>query len=93
VDHKPSEITFFAALGIPLVLSPPLGVHEKYNRRWAIENGGGLKQRSPDYAGFWIREWLAEGTLAAAAWFGFLRFPKFGLYQILERVGGEGKRT
>lgn len=84
---KPSEITFFAALGIPLVLSAPLGVHEQYNRRWVIENGGGLKQRNPDYAGFWIREWLAEGTLAAAAWFGFLRFPKFGLYQILEKVG------
>lgn len=84
---KPSEMTFFAALGIPLVLTTPVGHHEEYNRRWAIENGGGLKQRHPDYAGFWIREWLAEGTLAAAAWFGFLRFPKFGLYQILERVG------
>ena len=89
---KPSEITFFAALGIPLVLSSPVGVHEQYNRRWAIENGGGLKQRHPDYAGFWLREWLAEGTLAAAAWFGFLRFPKFGLYQILEKVGAVGTR-
>lgn len=84
---KPSEITFFAALGIPLVLTTPVGHHEEYNRRWAVENGGALKQRHPDYAGFWIREWLAEGTLAAAAWFGFLRFPKFGLYQILERLG------
>lgn len=84
---KPSEMTFFTALGLPLVLSRPVGVHERYNRRWAIENGGGLKMRHPDYAGFWIREWLAEGTLAGAAWFGFLRFPKFGLYQILERAG------
>lgn len=84
---KPSEMTFYGALGIPLVLTTPVGHHEQYNRRWALENGGGLKQRHPDYAGFWIREWLAEGTLAAAAWFGFLRFPKFGLYQILERVG------
>lgn len=85
---KPSEMTFYAALGLPLVLSPPVGVHEGYNRRWAIENGAGLKQRHPDYAGYWIREWLAEGTLAAAAWFGFLRLPKFGLYHILERVTG-----
>lgn len=85
---KPSEMTFYAALGLPLVLSPPVGVHERYNRRWAIENGAGLKQRHPDYAGYWIREWLAEGTLAAAAWFGFLRLPKFGLYHILERVMG-----
>jgi hypothetical protein len=85
---KPSEMTFYAALGLPLVLSRPVGVHEGYNRRWAIENGAGLKQRHPDYAGYWIRECLAEGTLAAAAWFGFLRLPKFGLYHIVERVAG-----
>ncbi len=88
---KPSEMTFYAALGLPLVLSPPVGVHESYNRRWAIENGAGLKQRHPDYAGFWIREWLAEGTLAAAAWFGFLRLPKFGTYHILERVAARNQ--
>ncbi len=85
---KPSEMTFFAALGLPLVFSPPVGIHERYNRRWAIENGAGLKQREPDQAGFWIREWLREGTLAAAAWSGFMRLPKFGLYQIVERVAG-----
>jgi hypothetical protein len=83
---KPSEMTFFSALGLPLVLSPPVGVHERYNRRWAIENGPGLRQRDPLYASYWLREWLNEGTLAAAAWYGFVRMPKFGLYQVLERV-------
>jgi hypothetical protein len=85
---KPSEMTFYAALGIPLVFSHPVGIHERYNRRWAIENGASLKQRDPRHAGYWIREWLAEGTLAAAAWSGFMRLPKFGLYQIVERVTG-----
>lgn len=89
---KPSEMTFFSALGLPLIFSPPVGVHERYNRRWAIENGPGLKQRDLLHAEYWMREWLNEGTLAAAAWYGFLRMPKFGLYQILERVG-EGKGT
>jgi hypothetical protein len=84
---KPSEMTFFSALGLPLILSTPVGVHERYNRRWAIENGPGLKQRDALHAEYWLREWLNEGTLAAAAWYGFLRMPKFGLYQILERVG------
>ena len=90
---KPSEMTFFSALGLPLVLSPPVGVHERYNRRWAIENGPGLRQRDPLHAGFWMREWLNEGTLAAAAWYGFVRMPKFGLYQILERVAAESGRS
>jgi hypothetical protein len=90
---KPSEMTFFAALGIPLVFSQPVGMHERYNRRWAIENGAGLKQREPRHAGYWIREWLAEGTLAAAAWSGFMRLPKFGLFQIVERVAGGVRRA
>jgi hypothetical protein len=88
---KPSEMTFFAALGLPLIFSPPVGIHERYNRRWAIENGAGIKQREPRHAGFWIREWLREGTLAAAAWSGFMRLPKFGLYQIVERVTGRAQ--
>lgn len=90
---KPSEMTFFGALGIPLVFSQPVGIHERYNRRWAIEQGAGLKQREPRHAGYWIREWLAEGTLAAAAWSGFMRLPKFGLYQIAERVSGGARQT
>jgi hypothetical protein len=64
-----------------------VGIHERYNRHWAIENGAGLKQRELSQAGFWIREWLSEGVLAAAAWLAFLRLPKFGLYQILEAIG------
>lgn len=84
---KPSEMTFFSALGLPLVLSDPVGVHERYNRRWAIENGPGLKQRDLLHAEYWMREWLNEGTLAAAAWYGYMRMPKFGLYQVLETVG------
>jgi hypothetical protein len=90
---KPSEMTFFGALGMPLIFSHPVGMHERYNRRWAVENGAGLKQREPRHAGYWIRELLAEGTLAAAAWSGFMRLPKFGLYQIAERVMGGARRS
>ena len=87
---KPSELSFFAALGLPLVLSWPLGVHERYNRRWALEHGAALKQREPRYVGSWIAERLGDGTLAGMAWSGFLRLPKFGLYQILETLERDG---
>ncbi len=90
---KPSEMVFFGAVGLPLVLTRPVGVHERYNRRWAVENGVGLKMRDPHQAGDWLREYLTEGTLAAAAWFGYLRLPKFGLYRILERLGRVGDST
>jgi hypothetical protein len=83
---KPSELTFYGALGLPLVLSHPVGVHERFNRRWARECGAGLKARDASHAAGWLGEWLDDGTLAAAAWSGFMRMPKFGLYRILETV-------
>jgi hypothetical protein len=83
---KPSELTFYAALGLPLVLAPPVGVHERYNRRWARESGAGLKQREAAFAAEWIADWLSDGMLAAAAWAGYMRLPKFGLYRILEAI-------
>jgi hypothetical protein len=85
---KPSEMTFFGALGLPLVFSWPVGVQERYNRRWAIELGAGLKQHEPEFAGEWLMEWLKDGTLAAAAFAGFLRMPKHGVYRIVEAVSG-----
>lgn len=81
---KPSELVFYGALGLPLVLSRPVGAHERYNRRWAIERGAGLKQRDARFIGERLHEWLADGTLAAAAWSGFVRLPKFGLYEICD---------
>ncbi len=83
---KPSELTFYAALGIPLISAPPVGVHERYNRRWAREGGAALKQRDPRFAAEWFSDWLADGLLASAAWAGYMRLPKFGTYRILEAV-------
>jgi hypothetical protein len=85
---KPSELTFYAALGLPLVLAPPVGVHEWYNRRWARDAGAGLKQREARSAAEWLTDWMADGVLAAAAWAGYTRLPKFGLYRILDAVRG-----
>lgn len=86
---KPSEMTFFGALGLAMVLSRPVGAHERYNERWAIERGAALKQRDPKYAAERFAEWLSDGTLAAAAWSGFMSLPKFGTFRILEEMGYE----
>lgn len=83
---KPSELTFFAALGLPLVLAPWVGIQEYYNRRWAREHGAGLKQRDLHHVDGWLDEWLDDGTLASSAWTGFVKLPKFGLYHVLEHL-------
>jgi len=89
---KPSELSFYAALGLPLVFAPPVGVHERYNRRWVRESGAGLVQRDPAAAWQWLSDWMEDGTLAGAAWSGFIRLPKHGLHRILDEVasGREG---
>ena len=87
---KPSEITFFAALGLPIVCAPPVGVHESWNQRWAVERGAALQQYEPSTAGDWLGEWIKDGTLANAAWNGFNALPSLGLYEIADVLAAEG---
>lgn len=44
---KPSELTFYAALGLPLALSAPLGVQEERNRAWLAAAGVLLEPPGP----------------------------------------------
>jgi hypothetical protein len=83
---KPSEMTFFAALGLPLIAAPPVGVHEERNLRWAMELGAALPQGDPDRAGDWLPRWIEDGTLARAAWNGYRRLPRLGLYDIVDHL-------
>jgi len=83
---KPSELVFYAALGIPLLLAPPVGIHESYNLRWVRENGAGFKQRDARVIGDRLLDHLHDGNLASAAWAGYRRLPSRGLYQIAEHV-------
>jgi hypothetical protein len=84
---KPSELTFFAALGLPLVAAPPVGVHEERNLRWAMQLGAALPQGDPRQAAEWLLRWIEDGTLARAAWQGYREMPKLGLYEILDGFG------
>jgi hypothetical protein len=84
---KPSELTFYAALGLPLVFTPPVGRHEAYNLRWAREAGAGVKQRDPSHMAERLLDWIDDGTLAGAAWSGYMRLPKFGTYRIAGLLG------
>lgn len=83
---KPSELVFYAGLGIPLLLAPPVGIHESYNLRWAREHGAGLKQRDPRVVGDRLIEHMNDGNLAATAWLGYRRLPSRGLYRICDRL-------
>jgi len=82
---KPSELVFFGALGLALVLAPPVGEHERMNAGWALEHGAALRQHAPKAAAGWLAGWLADGTLAETAWRAFRALPQQGLYDIAAR--------
>jgi hypothetical protein len=81
---KPSELSFYSALGIPIIMSPSIGSQEKFNTKWLQEIHAGIKQENPEYAHQWLIDYLNKGRLAEAAWSGFLKARKLGTFKILE---------
>ncbi len=81
---KPSELSFYSGLGIPVIMTQAIGSQEKFNRKWLREIGAGIKQEKPEYADQWLIDLLNDGRLAEAAWSGFLKARKLGIYKIYE---------
>jgi hypothetical protein len=83
---KPSELSFYCGLGIPILMAPAIGSQEKFNERWLWEIDAAVRQLNPDYTDQWLFDLLQKGDLAEAAWSGFLKARKLGTYNIMEIV-------
>lgn len=83
---KPSELTFYSGLGIPILMSEPIGSQEHYNREWLLAIGAGIDSKDPRYTNEWLFDWLESGWLAEAAMQGFLDAPSLGTYNIEDLV-------
>lgn len=81
---KPSELSFYSGLGIPIIIAPCIGPHEYFNQRWLREIGAGIHQGEPKYCSEWIMDYITNGRFAKAAWDGFLYARKMGTYKIEE---------
>lgn len=90
---KPSELSFYCALGIPIIIAPPIGSQEIFNQKWLEAIGAGMDQEDPCYTGEWLGDWLKSGWLAEAAMQGFLEAPKFGTYNIEKIIFHKFKET
>ncbi len=82
---KPSELSFYTALGLPIIMAPSIGSQEDFNRIWLKTVAGGISQEDPRYTDEWLFEWINSGWLARAALNGFVEAPIMGTYNI-ERV-------
>jgi hypothetical protein len=79
---KPSELSFYAGLGIPIIIAPTIGSQEDFNKRWLLHTGAGLSQENPNYADQWFYDLLNGGDFAEAAMQGFMEIEKMGTYNI-----------
>ena len=79
---KPSELSFYSALGLPIIIAPPIGSQEEFNKRWLLKSGFGEAQENPRYAGQWLPDWLEKGYLAEKAMQAFIEGEKLGTLNI-----------
>jgi hypothetical protein len=79
---KPSELSFYSALGLPIIISNPVGSQEDFNREWLISLGSGIDSLNPEYVNEWLPDMLESGQLVRAAVDGFLNAEQMGAYNI-----------
>lgn len=85
---KPSELSFYAGLGIPIIMAPTIGSQENFNRSWLQQVGAGTDQLDPRYANEWLFDWINGGVLARMAWNGYVEAPTHGAYRIEDVLRG-----
>jgi hypothetical protein len=83
---KPSELSFYSALGIPIIISPPIGAQERANREWLIEIGAGVDQLNPKSAHIWLENLLISGSLYRMARLGWESGIRTGAYKTMEII-------
>ncbi|HHE76406.1 MAG TPA: hypothetical protein ENL27_00210 [Candidatus Parcubacteria bacterium] len=79
---KPSELSFYSALGIPIIIAPPIGSQEDFNKKWLLRMKSGVLEENPKYASQWIFDSLNSGRFAEAAIQGFIKEEKIGVFNI-----------
>jgi hypothetical protein len=85
---KPSELSFYTGVGMPIIAAPSIGSQEDFNLTWLRNVGGGTPQNDPKYTDEWLFDWVGSGGLARMAWNGYIEAPTHGAYRIEEIVTG-----
>jgi len=75
---KPSELSLYSALGIPVLIAHPIGSQEEFNSRWLSEIGAGVLPKGSAYAHEWFFDYLKSGIFARAAMQGFVEGNREG---------------
>jgi hypothetical protein len=81
---KPSELVFYAGLGIPVVLDDPVGAHEEANRDWLLAKGAALVRPAPSEVAGLLEQLIRDGSLIGMARRGLAGISRHGVFEIAE---------
>ncbi len=84
---KPSELSFFAGLGLPLIMMPPLGSQEAFNRQWLLDMQAGMDFPENADPQSWLLRMLKSGMFIKMARHGYENIRKDGYYRIINLLG------
>lgn len=83
---KPSELSFYAGLGLPIIIAPPLGSQEVFNQTWLTDMGAGFNQLSPTLCHEWLIDLINKGQVAEMAMNGYIHAPKAGNENVINSL-------
>lgn len=83
---KPSELSFYSALGLPIIIAPTIGSQEEFNRSWLLKSGFGIEQGEIENIKDWFYDWLHSGYFAEMAMEGFIEGEQMGTIKIKEEI-------
>jgi hypothetical protein len=83
---KPGETIFYAGLGIPLVLLPPIGKHEESNREYLLDNHAAIDFDRTEPLDTRMERKRKEGVLAELATSAMENLPKQGTFLIHDLI-------
>ncbi len=86
---KPSELSFYTGLGLPMIIAPPIGSQEDFNKEWLLQLGSAIPQKNPKYTNEWLFDLLETGWFAEGAMQGFVESPNLGTFNIEKVVAGK----
>jgi hypothetical protein len=83
---KPSELSFYSALGLPIIIAPTIGSQEEFNKSWLLKSGLGIEQREIENVKNWFYDYLHSGYFARMAMEGFINGEQMGTVKIKEEI-------
>ncbi|OQB93156.1 MAG: Processive diacylglycerol beta-glucosyltransferase [Parcubacteria group bacterium ADurb.Bin115] len=83
---KPSELSFYTGLGLPIIMSEPVGAQEKFNREWLLSIGAAFDEINPEFVNEWLFDWLDDGRLARASLNAYLHAGHQGVKNIEKEI-------